>query len=137
MISARCSSNKPWFFPHNTMSCKKLSRKARAEQDYWLSFADIKSATDQERLDFLRFDSHGIDRPLGNPILDGKIHHGQYGEMMRDAYFDTEGGWIGGLWLVADYVNRVPFGVRPLVEWFGPERVQRWCEAFLNCMERR
>ena len=119
------------------MSCKKLSRKARDEQDYWLSFADIKDVTDQERLDFLRFDSHGTDRPSGNPILGGKIRHGQYGEMMRNSYFDTEGGWIGGLWLVTDYVNRVPFGVRPLVEWFGPERVQRWCETFLNYMERR
>ena len=113
----------------------KISRNARNEQDYWLSFADVKHVTDKQRLEFLQFDSYGGDRPVNNPILNGKIRHGQYGEMMRDSYFD--GGWPGGLYLVADYVNRKPFGVRPLVEWFGPERVQRWCTVFLDRLERR
>ncbi len=112
------------------MSCKRLSRKARAEQDYWLSFADRK-ATNGERMEFLRYDSHGGERPSGNPILTGKSHHGMYGEMMRDGYFDMEGGWPGGLYVVADYLTREPFNVRPLREWFGDENVHRWLSAFL------
>ena len=54
------------------MSCKKLKWKAEAEQDRWLSYLPTKDApnaryaavirrlpTQQERLDFLRYDSRG------------------------------------------------------------------------------
>ncbi|KKL70532.1 hypothetical protein LCGC14_1885550 [marine sediment metagenome] len=137
------------------MTCKRLSRKARAEQDYWLSFSDFKDVTEEERLDFLRYDSHGGEKPRErrprlhlpfgellrgkNPILLGKSRHGQLGNvkggkrggMMIDSYFDIKGGWPGGLYLVADYLTREPFNVRPLREWFGDEAVHRWLTAFI------
>ena len=112
------------------MTCKRLSRKARLEQDYWLSFAG-REAILEERMEFLRYDSHGGERPSRNPILEGKSLHGMYGEVMRDGYFDMYGGWPGGLCVVADYLTREPFNVRPLREWFGDENVHRWLAAFL------
>jgi hypothetical protein len=112
------------------MTCKRLSKETRIEQDYWLSFSDRKEATDDERLEFLRYDSHGGEKPNYNPILLGKRHHGIYGETMRDGYFDLQGGWPGGLYVVADYLTRQPFNVRPLREWFGNESVHRWLSAF-------
>ena len=113
------------------MSCKRLSGKARAEQDYWLSFSDTKTVSDAERLDFLHYDSHGGILE-NNPILLGKKRYGQYGEMMRDGYLDMKGGWPGGLCVVIDYVTREPFGVRPLIEWFGYGTVHRWLTEFLG-----
>ena len=81
------------------MPCKRLRPKARAEQDFWLSFSDFKDATEEERMDFLRFDSHGgaepservprVTDPFGvpycglNPILLGKKRHGQFKELYR------------------------------------------------------
>lgn len=112
------------------MTCKRLSKRTRAEQDYWLSFSDRKEATNEERLDFLRYDSHGGVMPPDNPILFGKKRHGIYGEMMRDSYFDQHGGWGGGLELVEHYLSRKPEGLRPLCEWFGNEAVYRWLSAF-------
>jgi len=115
------------------MTCKKLKLATRAEQDYWLSFSDYEDVTEEERLDFLRYDSHGRtlpERGRFNPILLGKIRHGQSGEVLRDSYFDTHGGWIGGLLLVIDFLEREPFQIRPLVEWFGHESVKRWLGAF-------
>ena len=111
------------------MTCKRLSRKARAEQDYWLSFADCV-ATEEERMEFLRYDSHGGEKLSGNPILQGKSFHGMFGEVMRDGYFDMEGGWPGGMYVVADYLTREPFNIRPLCEWFGDKAVHRWLTAF-------
>ena len=137
------------------MPCKKLKTKAQREQDYWLSFSDFKDVTEEERLDFLRYDSHGgtmpaeriprIIAPFGeklhgsNPIMLGKIRHGQMGNIkggkrsgvMIDSYFDLEGGWVGGVYLIQDYLTREPFGIRPLREWFGDEAVHRWLTAFL------
>lgn len=130
------------------MSCKRLSHNARGEQDYWLSFSDFKDVTEEERIDFLRYDSHGgeepqerrprITLPFGepfnglNPVLLGKKRYGQYGGMMRDGYFDMKGGWPGGLQVVSDYLTREPFNVRPLREWFGDEAVHRWLTEFLD-----
>lgn len=111
------------------MSCKRLSRAARAEQDYWLSYSDCPTATEAERLDFLRFDSHGGGLN-DNPILLGKIRHGQAGEVLRAAYEDRHGGWVGGLGLVLDYGTRHSSrGIKSLVEWFGPKAVHRWLGA--------
>lgn len=109
------------------MSCKKLSNKARAEQDYWLSFSDIKAVNEVERMDFLRYDSHGGDL-FENSILLGKKRHGQYGEVMKAGYSGID--WPGGLYVIADYLTREPFSVRPLREWFGDEAVYRWLRAF-------
>ena len=136
------------------MTCKRLSHRARAEQDYWLSFSDFKDVTEEERLDFLRYDSHGgepprerlprLRLPFGellygkNPILLGKARHGQMGNvkggrrygMMIDSYSDMKGGWPGGLYIVSDYLTREPFNIRPLREWFGSKTVHRWLSAF-------
>lgn len=76
------------------MSCKRISRRARAEQDYWLYFSDIHEATEEERMDFLHYDTHGGDVPQGrvfrftdpagepllgpNPIYLGKVRREQY-----------------------------------------------------------
>lgn len=111
------------------MSCKKVRLKHRQEQDYWLSFVPELSATEEERLEFLRFDSHGGQISLMNPILRGKKAHGIKGGTLLEEYFALDGSWPGGLWLVADYLSR-PFDVRPLREWFGDEAVQRWEEAY-------
>ncbi len=98
-----------------------------------MSFSDTKTASDAERLDFLRYDSHGGTLE-NNPILLGKKRHGQYGEVMRDGYFGVEGDWPGGLHVVADYVTREPGGIRPLIEWFGYETVHRWLTELIGCM---
>lgn len=106
-------------------------------------------------MDFLRYDSHGGEKPAGrvarvclpngemmrgdNPIILGKVRHGQMGHIkdgkrggiMIDSYFDLEGGWGGGIYLIEDYLTREPFGIRPLREWFGDETVHRWLSAFL------
>ncbi len=136
------------------MSCKRVSTKARREQGYWISFSGHKDVTEEERLDFYRYDSHGGEPPLErvvrqqlpfgedyysiNPIMLGKKQHGMIGNtkggkrggLMIDWYFD-EVGWIGGLYMVEDFLTREPFGLRPLREWFGDEMVQRWLAAFL------
>lgn len=82
-------------------------------------------------MEFLRYDSHGGIVPTGNAILQGKRFHGMFGEVLRDGYFDMGGGWPGGLGVIADYLTREPFNVRPLREWFGDEAVHRWLSAFL------
>ena len=110
------------------MSCKRLSRHARAEQDYYLYFSDTQTVTKEERMEFLRYDSHGGTVPAANPIYCGKKRYGQTGEVLRDAYFDMHGGWIGGHELTQDYLAK-PCGVRPLREWFGDETVDRWLES--------
>lgn len=107
-----------------------MKRKARAEQDYWLSFQENEDA-EEDRLEFFRYDSHGGSINPLNPVLVGKIRYGHTGEVLREARFDTEGGWVGGLQLVADYATREPFGIRPLVEWFGLEVVRGWVVAFI------
>ena len=120
------------------MTCRKLSRRARAEQDYWLGLSDSKVATEVERLDFLRFDSHGGPAPIDNPILLGKRRHDQYVEMVRESYFDMNGGWPGGLAIVAEAIAdgtayRDPRA--PLRFWraaFGKAAVHRWLCALLS-----
>ena len=117
----------------------KVSAKNRQEQDYWLSFSDYSDVTEEERLDFLRYDSCGGPRPERcgrlNPILLGKIRQGQCGEVLRDAYYSRNGSWVGGIALIDDYIEREPFQFRPLLEWFGDDAVIRWLDAWVGSME--
>lgn len=111
----------------------KIRPRVRLEQDYWLSFSDFPQATEEERQDFHAYDSQGTPLPVRervNPIYLGKVRHGQYGEVLRDSYFGLDGGWIGGINIVEDYLEREPFQCRPLVEWFGEEAVRRWLEVW-------
>lgn len=91
-MTVRIRSSGPVFI----MSCKKIRPRVRAEQDYWLSFLGLWDltlpVTEEERLDFLHFDSHGSEEPKAriarytlpfgeswrglNPILLGKKHCG-------------------------------------------------------------
>ncbi len=149
------------------MTCKKLKTKARWEQDRWLSYLPIKGdpnaryaeyfqciPTEQERMDFLRFDSHGgktAPIPKGNPILAGKhaaavfdtpggsknpkVGGGgwfPYADELKKIYLDPtrENEWPGGFALMEDYLRRV-CGLGPLRKEFGDEAVQRWLAAFL------
>ena len=103
----------------------------------------------------MRYDSHGGDKPQErvprmimcdgekicgiNPILLGKKHHGLMGNIkngvshgvLADSFWRQDGGWPGGLYLVEDYATRIPYGIRPLIEWFGYKRVYVWVQAFL------
>ena len=110
------------------MSCRRVSVRQRQEQDYWLLYADTLTATEEERLEFLRYDSHGGTTPKGNPIYLGKVRHGITGAVLSDSYFAQDGSWIGGLELVKDYQRR-RFGLRSLREWFGGAAVLRWLAA--------
>ena len=124
-----------------------VGRRARLEQDYWFSFAADEwplPLTEHDRLEFFRYDSHGgklLPRLMGegsslvvttNPILLGKIRHGQCGEVLRQGYFARDGSWPGGLYVVMDYLERGPWTVRPLVEWFGAEVVEGWLQAWVE-----
>ncbi len=134
------------------MTCKKLRTKARWEQDRWLSYLPSKSdpnifegtivrrlPTDQERIDFLRFDSHGptvAPIPDGNIIMAGKLAARAVGDsgwfpyvdVLVKLYFTPD--WPGGLPLMEDYLRRV-CGLGPLRKHFGDEKVQRWLATFL------
>ena len=106
-----------------------LKSSTRKEHDYWLSFGDAKTATAEERQEFLDYDSHGGSIMPTNPILVGKRRYGQYGEVLRAARLDRDGGWEGGLYFLESYQHREPFGLRPLIEWFGWDAVMGWaCE---------
>ncbi len=149
------------------MTCKKLRTKARWEQDRWLSYLPTKDdpnaryadvfqrvPTEQERLDFLRFDSHGgkiAPIPRGNPILAGKRAAAVF-DTPKGARKDRVGGggwlpyvdelkeiylgesdrnyWPAGLMIMEDYLRRV-CGLGPLRKAFGDEIVRRWLAAFL------
>ena len=106
----------------------EMKAKHRREQDYWLSFSDSPTASEDQRKEFFRFDSRGGPAPEGNPIWIGKARHGITGAVLRDSYFANDGSWIGGLEMVQDYRQR-DFGLRSLREWFGEETVTRWLGA--------
>ena len=131
------------------MTCRKLRTKARWEQDRWLSYLPVRGdpnifentvirrlPTDQERLDFLRYDSHGGDIPAGNIIMAGKLAARAVGDDGWFPYADELVGlydtpyWPGGFALMEDYLWRV-CGLGPLRKHFGDESVQRWLAAFL------
>ena len=149
------------------MSCKKLRTKARWEQDKWLSYLPSRSdpnvqyaamvrrlPTEQERLDFLRYDSHGGEAapiPKDNPILAGKAascvadtEKGAnnpkkggggwfpYPDELYEIYMDPtrSHAWPGGYALMEDYLRRVT-GLTHLRKWFGDEIVRTWLAAFL------
>ena len=133
------------------MPCKKLRTKALWEQDRWLSYLPTKNdpnaqytnvvrrlPTAQERLDFLRYDSHGGDIPADNIILAGKLAARVVGDTgwfpeaneLKNIYFGDDGYWPGGLAIMEDYLWRT-CGIVPLRKEFGDDIVQRWLAAFL------
>lgn len=150
------------------MTCKKLRTKALWEQDRWLSYLPAKGdpniyentvmrrlPTEQERMDFLCFDSHGplvAPIPADNIILAGKhaaavadtekgadnpkVGGGgwlPYADELYDIMMDTNApkwAWPGGLEIMEDYLRRV-CGLGPLRKQFGDENVQRWLAGFL------
>jgi hypothetical protein len=146
------------------MTCKKLRTKARWEQDKWLSYLSAKNSpnvqyanvvrrlpTEQERMDFLRYDSHGGEIPADNIILAGKraavvadTEKGAtnsksggggwfpYADELYEIYMDPKQDylWVGGFALMEDYLRRV-CGIAPLRKAFGDEVVRRWLAAFL------
>ena len=112
----------------------RLRQRHLAEQDYWLSYLDehdraaLPSLTDEHRYAFFVFDSRGgALLPQDNPILFGKVRHGQTGVVLRDSYGLP--GWIGGVYLYHAYAMKGQLGLRSLAEWFGAEAVVRWAEA--------
>ncbi len=120
------------------MSCSTISDPARREQDRWLSYIG-KDATPEERLAFLRYDSHGAQAGIaaGNPILEGKCYadavfgDGCVGwdiEWLMSVRFTGE--WPGGLWVIEDWINRPQFN--RLVEAFGTETVRGWVTAWMD-----
>ena len=144
------------------MTCKKVRLKALWEQDRWLSYLPIKDEpytygfvrripTREERLEFLRFDSHGREPPVDNPIYQGKTasvvadtakgadNLKPYGggwlprpDELEELYFEDGGRyWPGGLEIMEDYLRRV-CGIGPLRRIFGDEAVARWLRAFLR-----
>lgn len=149
------------------MSCKRLRTKARWEQDRWLSYLPVKGdpniyentivrrlPTEQERMDFLRWDSHGskvAPIPADNIIRAGKhaaavadTEKGMdnlkaggggwfpYADELYDIYMDREREleWPGGFALMEDYLRRV-CGLGPLRKQFGDEIVRNWLAAYL------
>ena len=143
------------------MTCKRLRTKALWEQDRWLSYLYTKDdpysygqpvrriPTHEERLEFLRFDSHGGETPVNNPIYQGKMAAAvadtvkgadnpkkggggwlPYADELGEIYYDGR-YWPGGLEVMEDYLRRV-CGIGPLRKVFGDEMVARWLRAFLD-----
>ena len=122
------------------MACKKLRTKALWEQDRWLSYlapGPGRRVTREQRLEFLRFDSHGGESPVDNPILAGKLAARAIGDSgwfpnpdeLLEIY--STDYWPGGYALMEDYLRRV-CGISPLRKAFGDEAVARWLTAFLR-----
>lgn len=107
------------------MSCKKLSQRARDEQDFWLLYAPYEpEPTLEQRLEFLQFDSHGGTAPMKNPIYIGKCRYGMWGEFYRDWRFNDTLGWCG-----VDVLGEQP--LRALIDWFDRGSVEDWASALL------
>ena len=135
------------------MACKKLRTKTLWEQDRWLSYlapGPERRVTHEQRLEFLRFDSHGGEPPKNNPVLKGKHASSvadtdkgasnpkkggggwfPYADELGEIYFDNSKYWPGGYALMEDYLRRV-CGINPLRKVFGDASVARWLRAFLN-----
>ena len=117
--------------PHGCeMTCKKLRTKTRAEQDFYLQWAD-RQATEEERLEFLRYDSHGGVKPSNNPILAGKTDYHLLATEWLNAYKTLpgyEGVWPGGAWLVIEERDNKRF-LSMLQREFGNEALLRWFKA--------
>lgn len=106
------------------MSCRRLSRRARQEQDFWLAYAPHEpEPTEDQRLEFLRFDSHGGPAPSQNPIYVGKCRYGMLGEFMREWRWSGDPSWPGGI----EILSWEP--VRTLIDWFGYQSVNSWATA--------
>lgn len=134
------------------MSCKRVRVKVRWEQDKWLSYGPTTYATEEQRLEFLRFDSHGGEISRDNPIYAGKKASSvadtdkgadspkkggggwfPYADELWEIYMDPKRSreWPGGFALMEDYLRRVT-GLIHLRKWFGDEIVQTWLAAFLE-----
>ena len=128
-MGVRVSSSGPVF----TMSCRKIRDKTRVEQDFYLQWAS-RVPTDEERLEFLRYDSHGGVKPAANPILEGKTNYHLLATEWLNAYFlkpGYEGVWPGGMWLVIEERGNPRF-LAMLLREFGDEAVLRWFTAAWN-----
>jgi len=109
------------------MSCRRVRQRARAEQDFYLQWAS-RAPTEGERLEFLRFDSHGGNKPANNPILQGKTDYHLDATEWRNAYEvkpGYEGMWPGGLSLVVEERDNPRF-LAMLEREFGVDAVRRW-----------
>ena len=113
------------------MSCKRLRPKARREQDFYLQWA-AHQPTEEERLEFLRYDSHGSTiPPHGNPVFDGKSDYGLLVAEWKNAYQVApgyEGVWPGGMYLVKEEYSNRRFMLM-LIREFGQSTVKRWLRA--------
>lgn len=120
------------------MSCKRLRHKTRAEQDFYLQWAS-RAPTEAERLEFLRYDSHGgAPLPDDNPVLEGKTMYHLLATEWRRAYLDKpgyEGMWPGGMWLVIEERDNARFQSM-LQREFGPNRVRKWFKAAWDLLFR-
>ncbi len=118
----------------------KLKQKHIDEQDYYLNFRDryhaLVPVTIEHRKEFLEWDTNGGPANPDNPIVLSKYRYGQTGSLLTDPkLYELEGWWGGGLDLSWDYWNS-NCGLRPLLEWFGPENVAKWVSAFQYTYEK-
>ncbi len=115
------------------MSCKVISSRARTEQDYWLLWTWDEwdgNITEEQRLEFLRYDSHGGNISTFNPIYIGKSRHSIQGNMMVEEYFSGDTSWMGGIcWYEIFYMAYGKRGIKSLEEWFGIKTVEGWFDA--------
>lgn len=110
------------------MTCKRVSTRAREEQDYYLRHdGQARPPTEEERLEFLRYDSHGGDITWSNPIYVAKSHYGISVNLLKDSYLSD--GWPGGL-CVVDEILRTTGDLRFVVEALGERVVSGWLEIW-------
>lgn len=103
-----------------------MRKRSRDEQDYWLRFCDkpdFEAVTEEEREEFYRFDSTGAPCSTDNPILWGKIRHGQTVAIMRqfDRLSKKEGWYYGNMMLDFQYDT----DTRLMENAYGKEEVAR------------
>ncbi len=79
--------------------------------------------TQEERKEFLFHDALGKSISDDNLIKQGKVRHGQCGAILRDSFSDP---WFMGWDIAEDFALNHPYGLRPLIEWFGEGTVAQW-----------
>lgn len=68
-----------------------ITRRARAEQDFYLSFlveSEVFDATEEQREEFYRYDSEGGSISRDNPLLLAKARYGQTISVIKDGISD-------------------------------------------------